>query len=153
MTDRDKLIELFNAIEKDAAITCPHYKTDKTCDTCKYTINNFMCNHTERTVDYLLANGVIVPPCKVGDTLWVVWSLTKSSKKYVYPVRVYALRYDDKKNNMRVCTNGEFKIESYDGYYTHYYRGTFPQENIGKTVFLTKEEAEKALEERKSKNA
>ena len=67
MTDRDRLIELFEEIEKDPAITCPHYKTDKTCDTCKYTINNFMCNHTERTVDYLLANGVIVPPCKAGD--------------------------------------------------------------------------------------
>lgn len=60
MTDRDRLIKLFEEIEKDPAITCPHYKTDKTCDTCKYTINNFMCNHTERTVDYLLANGVVV---------------------------------------------------------------------------------------------
>ena len=58
MTDRDRLIELFEAVEKDPAITCPHYKTEKTCDTCKYTINNFMCNHTERMVDYLLANGV-----------------------------------------------------------------------------------------------
>ncbi len=67
MTDRDRLIELFEAVEKDPAITCPHYKTDKTCDTCKYTINNYLCNHTERMVDYLLANGVIVPPCKVGD--------------------------------------------------------------------------------------
>lgn len=60
MTDRDRLIELFEAVEKDPAITCPHYKTDKTCDTCKYTINNAMCNHLERKVDYLLANGVIV---------------------------------------------------------------------------------------------
>lgn len=70
MTDRDRLIELFEAVEKDPAITCPHYKTDKTCDTCKYTINNFMCNHTERMVDYLLASGVILPPCKVGDTIY-----------------------------------------------------------------------------------
>ena len=60
MTDRDRLIELFNEINKDPAITCPHYKTDKTCDGCKYTINDVMCNHTLRTVDYLLANGVIV---------------------------------------------------------------------------------------------
>ena len=70
MTDRKRLIELFEAVEKDPAITCPHYKTDKTCDACKYTINNVMCNHTLRMVDYLLANGVILPPCKVGDTVY-----------------------------------------------------------------------------------
>lgn len=72
MSDRDRLIELFEAVEKDPAITCPHYKTDKTCDTCKYTINNYLCNHTERMVDYLLANGVIVPPCKVGEEIWII---------------------------------------------------------------------------------
>ena len=72
MSDRDRLIELFEAVEKDPAITCPHYKTNKTCDTCKYTINNYLCNHTERTVDYLLSNGVIVPLCKVGDAAYVV---------------------------------------------------------------------------------
>lgn len=62
-SNKDRLIELFEAVEKDPAITCAHYKTDKTCDTCKYTINNYLCNHTERMVDYLLANGVIVTPC------------------------------------------------------------------------------------------
>ena len=99
----------------------------------------------EIIADYLLANGVIVPPCKVGDTLWVLWSLTKAQKKEVYPVEAYALRYDDKKNNMRVCVEGRFKIEKYDGYYTHFYRGTFPWESVGKTIFHTREAAERAL--------
>ncbi len=84
-------------------------------------------------------------PCAVGDTLWVVWSLTKSSQKGVYPVVAYALRYDNKKNNMRVCVEGKFKIDGYGGYYHHYYRGTFSWDNVGKTVFLTKEDAEQAL--------
>lgn len=84
-------------------------------------------------------------PCAVGDTLWVLWSLTPSHPKSVYPVKAYALRYDDKKNNMRVCVRGEFKRDNYGGYYHHYYRGTFSWDNVGKTVFLTKKEAEKAL--------
>ena len=95
--------------------------------------------------DYLIENGVIVLPCKVGDTLWVVWSYTKAQQKKVYPVKVYALRYDNKKNNMRVCVEGDFKIDYCNGYYTHRYQGTFSWENIGKTVFLTREEAEQKL--------
>ena len=99
----------------------------------------------ERLADHLLANGVIVPPCKVGDTLWVNWGYCKS-KEEPRPVKVYALRFDTKKNNMRICVEGNFKISSYDGSYTHYYNGTFAWNSVGKTVFLTKEEAEKALE-------
>ena len=99
-----------------------------------------------RLADHLLANGVIVPPCKVGDTLWIRWSLSQGHKKDIYPVKVYALRFDTKKNNKRICVEGHFKITSYGGSYTHYYNGTFAWESIGKTVFLTKEEAEKALE-------
>ena len=49
---------------------------------------------------------------------------------------------------MRVCVEGDFKIDCYDGYYTHRYQGTFSWENIGKTVFLTKEEAEQKLQKR-----
>ena len=139
MTYRDRLIELMSHKQQYGIAT-------EEPPEALYTIEN------HQVADYLLSNNVIVPPCKVGDTLWVVWSLTKSSKKYVFPVRVYALRYDDKKNNIRVCANGEFKIESYNGYYTHYYRGTFPQENVGKTVFLTKEEAEAELRKRGKDN-
>ena len=102
--------------------------------------------HIGELADHLIANGVILPPCKVGDTLWVVWSYTKSSPKGVYPVKVYALRYDNKENNMRVCVKGDFKMDKYDGYYDHHYRGTFSWKNVGKTVFLTREEAEKECE-------
>lgn len=98
--------------------------------------------------DHLLANGVIVPPCKVGHTLWVRWSPSRGHKESVYPVKVYALRYDTKKNNMRVCVEGKFDITAYGGHYTHYYNATFAWNNIGKTVFLSREEAEKALKER-----
>ena len=98
--------------------------------------------------DYLLANGVIAPPVKVGDTLWVQWSISKSRKQDIYPVAVYALRYDTKKKSKRICVEGRFKIQTYDGWYNHYYNGTFSWDSIGKTVFLTREEAYEALAER-----
>jgi hypothetical protein len=102
----------------------------------------------EKQADCLLANGVIVPPCKVGDTVWVRWSYTNAVKKNIYPVKVYALRFDTKKNNMRICVEGQFEITAYGGSFTHYYCGTFSWDSVGKTVFLAREEAEKALAKR-----
>ena len=102
----------------------------------------------EINADYLLASGVVVPPCKVGDTLYVQWSYTSVLKKNIYPVKVYALRFDTKKNKMRICVKGKFKITDYGGEFTHYYNGTFPWDSVGKTVFLTREEAEAELERR-----
>ena len=140
---RDRLIELIK--EGEDRTPCafdPEYDCeDKKCGDCV----------REAIADHLLANGVIAPPCKVGDTLWIRWSLSQGHKKDIYPVKVYALRFDTKKNNKRICVEGHFKITSYGGSYTHYYNGTFAWESIGKTVFLTKEEAEKALAEREGK--
>lgn len=131
-TDRDRLIELFETIEKDPAITCPHYKTDKTCDTCKYTINNAMCNHLERKVDYLLANGVIVPPCKVGDKVY-----TYGAKR----IKEWEITFVGKNSR------NEYKFIAVVGKCEDLL--TFWNYEIGKTVFLTKEEAEKKLKELK----
>lgn len=138
MTDRDRLIELFEAVEKDPAITCPHYKTDKTCDTCKYTINNVMCNHTLRTVDYLLANGVIVPPCKVGDIIYA---------KYSGTIEYYVI--DKVIHNGSNSFDFEAHLENEDGYEIDFIE--FGTVEIGRTVFLTEEEAEQALKEREGK--
>ena len=101
---------------------------------------------TEELADYLLAEGVIVPPCKVGDVVWVNWQRYAKAQKETHPVKVYALRFDTKKNNMRICVEGNFEIVGYGGSYTHYYNGTFALNSIGKTVFLTRAEAERALE-------
>ena len=122
---------------------------DKLIELLKDTLHEWECEAQPETIaqiaEHLIENGVLIPPCKVGDTLWVLWSLTKAQKKEIYPVEAYALRYDDKKNNLRVCVEGCFKIEKYDGHYTHFYRGTFAWESIGKTIFRTREEAEQAL--------
>lgn len=127
---RDRLIELLN---------------EATFGVNVHTLADHLKKETiEAVADHLLANGVIVPPCKVGDTVWVNWERYRG-KKETRPVKVYALRFDTKKNSMRICVEGNFEISSYGGSYTHYYNGTFAWNSVGKTVFLTREEAEWAL--------
>lgn len=93
----------------------------------------------EDLADYILADGWTKPICSVGDTLWVVY------KKKVYPVTIYAVRTDNKKNNKRICVEGNFHICEPYGNYTHYYSSTFNISNIGKSIFNTEEEALKSL--------
>lgn len=128
---RDRLVELFKKIEKEPAITCPAYKTDKTCKDCKYSINDSLCNHIERQVDYLLANGVVALPCKVGDIIWV--------KDYERNCEI------QKAEIIAILKN---RYGTYIRYEYPAFRGQVYARNveyIGKDVFLTKEEAERAL--------
>ena len=78
--------------------------------------------HTERAMlaDYLLANGVIVPPCKVGDTVYF-------KSEYVHGV------LSDTVENIRIQSNG---ITVHTVANKHLW---------GDEVFLTREEAERAL--------
>ena len=78
----------------------------------------------EEIADYLLANGVIVPPCNVGDT--------------VYTIDVHAIRILERKVT-KISQNEWGTI------YIHCYGIGYPHTLIGKTVFLTREEAEQAL--------
>ena len=56
---RERLVELFEQLE-DPSSTCPRFGTNKVCEGCKY-LKGDGCDLTARFVDYLLANGVIVP--------------------------------------------------------------------------------------------
>ena len=80
---------------------------------------------------------LVVMPCKVGDTVWVTrnpWT-GKLLKK---PLDAYA-------NGMKMYSHGLYVNLLFD---TRKINGTRDYEinHIGKTVFLTREEAEKALE-------
>ena len=68
---REKLVELIGKIEANPEITCPK-PTAEICEDCKYAVSNNFCNMNERKADFLLANGVIVLPCKVGDTVYEI---------------------------------------------------------------------------------
>lgn len=115
----DRLIELI----KQADDKCGH----TSCGECGRFGTEYDCL-IGLTADHLIANGVIVPPCKVGDT---VYSFIQGSP-VIYEGHVYEIIY-----NGHVCVyRGTRK-----GYFTH----AFSEYDIGRTVFLTREEAEQVL--------
>lgn len=89
----------------------------------------------ETIADHLLANGVIVPPCKVGDTVWVhnqtAGKIFKNTVVGIFVSGASPHRNGIKCEYRNIC--GETSNRKF----------TFAQ--IGKTVFLTREEAEQAL--------
>ena len=78
------------------------------------------------------SENVIDLPCKVGDTMYVIY------EGVVRPVKVNAIRLDTKKNNHRICVWGTFHLYEY---YSHKYKATFPFDSIGKRLFYTDSEA------------
>lgn len=90
--------------------------------------------------DFLLANGVIVPPCKVGD---VVYAITLNPKTVIHKIHRGVV------TNIHCHTTGKHITVRHEGlddepYFDDLY---CPFEIFGKTVFLTREEAEKKLKE------
>lgn len=82
-------------------------------------------------------------PCKVGDMVW--------DNDFGYPesykIKAFSYGYCDSYVEPDIGIEDEiiFYYENSDGSIT----GAFPTSEIGKTVFLTREEAEKKLEEMK----
>ena len=94
---------------------------------------------THREADYLLENGVLIPPCKVGD---ICYPLNASGTEFTCEEKISRIIITDK--NIII------------GYYEHwdYYNHCRKTDNwrlplrtriLGKGVFLTREELEKAL--------
>ena len=91
--------------------------------------------------DYLIANGVIAPPCKVGDTVYMPWEW--SGQKGIACLTVTVIRC--------ICGFGwsfgtDFDTDDED-YYEAYNCGSFKLKDFGKIIFLTREEAEAKLKE------
>lgn len=86
--------------------------------------------------NHLLANGVIVPPVRVGQTVYIIDDEVECGDEYVLDVTVDEVGRD--RGGVWVTLNLPL------GFNRSAYVGAF---EIGKTVFLTKEEAEKALKE------
>ena len=78
---------------------------------------------------------LVVLPCKVGDTVWMVHQrLTSTVNNVISKMTVTELR-GNRLNPIWFVIDGE------------YGKTSFSPPEIGKTIFLTREEAEKALEE------
>ena len=126
---RDRLIEMLHS-----GVRCPGTVSD--CTGCPHHSNDTPCDEFGATADMLLANGVILPPCKVGDTVY------KISRNKVKACEVVFIGISKDEN----CSYFNF-VENYaDGTFYKSYSMGFGE--IGKTVFLTREEAEKALREK-----
>ena len=78
----------------------------------------------EISADYLLENGVIVPPCKVGDSIYRCGD----------PIKAI---YEWEIEHIEISACEIVYIDDSDNEFT--------DEDIGKTVFLTREEAEQAV--------
>ena len=119
MTERERLIELL--MQGDIAAAKQGVFN---CCMCK--------REAEILADFLLENGVIVPPVQVGATVYC----TDSYRHLIKPLEIIGFEVDYTK---RIC-----KYYCSGGDYTPAW---FNPAEIGKTVFLTREEAEKALKE------
>lgn len=82
----------------------------------------------EKVADVLLAAGVVFPPCKVGDMVWVI--VDKINTPIEAKVRIVHIQNSTIALNLNV-------------------RGYFPviktEDQLGESIFLEKEEAEAAL--------
>ena len=115
MTDRDRLIELILNCER---VDLP-----------------LPLEYQEHLADYLLANGVILPPCKVGDRLFCVITDSGINKTYTH---IEACKVAD----ITYFTNDSFVIgvREINRHYSH-------NVVLGKGAFNTFEEAEEKLKE------
>jgi hypothetical protein len=97
----------------------------------------------EYIADYILANGWILPPCKVGDMV--------HAKGWWWRDRDDILDYQITNITITQNKKGEWTrkyraMRFFDGK-TWDRQLNFSFDDIGKTVFITREEAEKALKE------
>lgn len=79
------------------------------------------CLLAENIADDLLANGVVVPPCKIADRIYQIDGIR------IYTSSIHEITYTASKTI--------YVTESI----------VFDESAIGKSVFLTKEDAERAL--------
>ena len=111
---RDRLIELIYSANK------------------KFTDENIADEEVVKILaDYLIENGAILPPCNVGDDIWIVKCYEGKPLGIV----------KDKVQMIGITSRGfHIKARNHHDHNKMYM--------LGKTVFLTREDAEKALRER-----
>lgn len=107
-------------------------------ETLRQLCQNCDLDRLEKLAEADRAGRLVVPPCKAGDTVYEV-----TSRKTISEYRVKAIRVE------LFCTFIEWDIVA--GFVDKSIFGV-PVNEIGKTVFLTREEAEKALEAMKDGN-
>lgn len=124
MNDRNRLIELIDGFVFGTQIAVNSVEWDST--------------KVKELADYLLANGVIVPPCKVGNYIYYPWHYDDNSG-------VAILEVD------KIVIKGETLVFILDPESDMPMPCWFSMDDFGKTVFLTKPQAEEALKNEQEK--
>lgn len=128
----------------------PVFECGEFCDNCP--TGTAYCRTMKKMIrklaDYedLEEQGLLVRlPCKVGDMVW------DNDFRYPESYEIKAFSYGYCDSYVEPGIGIEDEIIFYYENYTHStsITGAFPMSEIGKTVFLTREEAEKKLEEMK----
>ena len=115
------------------------------CDVCSEkdgTTNfygkEFACNDVEKRCQYFKNKSLVVElPCKVGDVVYVIKNNKICAKDIVYYNKIHSRVAEQNEEYWHCVDKNRISINVI----------TFYPENIGKTVFLTKEEAEAELKE------
>ena len=120
MTEREKLIELIQSAPRKDTIY-GDIKLDKPVQT------------VQTIADHLLTNGVIVPPCKVGDEVYFIYEDEETKEMLIDVERITEV------GSRGFWTDGTIipcdEMNNFE-----------PWETIGQRAFLSREDAEKALE-------
>lgn len=127
---KDRLIELLEKTfaeqyEKRGLLTAPH------------------------TADYLLTNGVIVPPCNVGDTVYIIFQ-EKVIQGTVRLIRPFISKEETVFKGNIICEIDSFFIEGKKEQQEFYVVFVKPY-GIERIAYLTREKAEQALKEGENK--
>ena len=120
MNEHEGLIELLKRAKKYATNTMLHLDIDEAIDT----------SYDSLTADYLIEKGVIVPPVKVGDTVYGI------SRGVIIPIGIDRIQYSNRGvdiigRNERCFGYGTITLD--------------PNNKIGMEWYKTEEQAEKAL--------
>lgn len=101
-----------------------------------YSMHDF--EHT--CADHLIANGVVLPPCRVEQMVWLIKPLNWQQTEWgIKEGKISMIQQKaDKSWKFRVTENHSVQDYTVD--------------KIGKTVFLTKEQAEQKLKELSGNN-
>lgn len=135
MNERERFMKLLREAEAKCANTGQ-------CRLCEQYGKGGDCQR-ELTTDYLLANGALCPPCKVGSAVYRIVEMgtgvhyKQVGRCGIGHAKGYKIVPCEEKTKRFIRSVVVTKNNFFDVY-----------ENWGKTVFLTREEAEKALAER-----
>ena len=122
MTNRNRLIELINHNQ------CYGSPVE----------NGVKSVSNEALAENFIANGIIVPPCKVGDIVFTSYDhIFGMQTNEILTCRVVFIGFGENGNYINIVDN-----------YGHMHSMSF--EEFDKTVFFTRKEAEKALKQSKN---